>query len=52
VALLQAKRGRRLLLPREEVFDEPTRELEPTRPEAEGEQQVPELRVGVGQLPR
>jgi len=52
-ALLNAKRGRRLLLPREEVFDEePARELEAARPGAEGEQQVPELRVGGGLLPR
>jgi hypothetical protein len=51
-ALSRPKRGRRLLLPREEVFDEePVREREPLKPQPET-QAEPEFRVGGSQLPR
>jgi hypothetical protein len=47
--LLNARRGRRLLLPREEVFYEP--ELVKPQPEAEAPAE-PEFKLGGGQLPR
>jgi hypothetical protein len=44
------KRGRRLLLPHEEAFDEPVPDKPATG--AEAEEQARELRVGGGLLPR